>query len=100
MTTVARTTSAYYADGGPASKLCLLNGLWCRLHRWVPPISDIMYTIAVKQSQGLSVNFVKTERNNREDLCRTYKKHGNLMEKRWAERGELPVCHNACCLNA
>ena len=47
----------------------------------MPPISNIMYTIAVKQSQGFAVNFVKTERNKNRKLWRMHKKYGNLMEK-------------------
>ena len=59
MTLVARTTPGYIASGRPTSKLCLLNGLRCRLHRWVPPISCIMYTTTNKQSQWGFVNSVK-----------------------------------------
>jgi hypothetical protein len=59
-----------------------------------------MYTIAVKQSQGLSVNFVKTERKGKKELCIIHKKYGNFMAERWAERRELPVFPNASMPNA
>lgn len=52
MTTVACSTPDYHAAGRPASKLCLLYRLKCRLHRWVPPISCIMYTTILKKCQA------------------------------------------------
>jgi hypothetical protein len=47
--------SGYQAAGGPQVNFACFYGLWCRLHRWVTPISCIIYTTAQKPCQDYFV---------------------------------------------
>lgn len=48
--------SGYQAAGGPQVNFACFYGLRCRLHRWVTPISCIIYTTGQKPCQDFFVN--------------------------------------------